>query len=65
MCSQRDAKCHFILFAIVSRKPFNSSCSRDGKLWKQDKLGELEPAPTPFFSCTLEATKLEVGCHES
>ena len=30
------------LVAVLSRGPFNSSWSRDGNLWKQDKLGVLK-----------------------
>lgn len=53
------------LVAVLSRGPFNSSWSKDGNLCKQDKLGDIHQSPTPFFSFTLEATKLEAGCHES
>lgn len=53
------------LVAVLSRGPFNSSWSGDGNLWKQDKRGEDYPAPSPFFSFTLEATILEVGRSES
>ena len=66
MCSQRDANATLFLVSVLSRGPFNSSWSRDGNLWKQDKLGYIYPTPTPFFfSFTLEVTKLEVGHHES
>ena len=53
------------LVAVLSRGPFNSSWSGDGNLWKQDKLGEDYPVPSPFFSLIFKATILEIGRRES
>lgn len=62
MCPREMPNATLFLVAILSGEPFNSPCSRD--LWKQDKLGNFFAAPAPFFAFTLEATTLEVGCHE-